>query len=51
MVAAILLKGAIPCGGVVRWPFSVLRTKQDADFYYPQQQQHSNNTGYNNLRI
>ena len=50
MVAAILLRGAIPCGGDVRWPFSVLRTKQDAVFYYPQQ--HSNsNTDYNNRRF
>ena len=32
--------------GDVRWPFSVLRTKQDAVFYNPQH----TNTGYN-LRI
>ena len=36
--------------GDVRWPFSVLRTKQDAVFYYPQQ--HSNNyTDYNILQL
>ena len=46
--AAILLRGAIPCGGDVRWPLSVLRTKQDAIFYGPQQ--HST-TAYNNLCI